>query len=191
MRNQDRDDRLRTLLRGQDGVLGVGQAKDAGLSRAAIAARVRSGEWVRGPYGTLRAADHPETPRSRIRAAMLSLGDGATLVGRAAASWWRPADLAPAEIEVAVPHGTRQRPRSGVRLVHRAVPDEDRVVVDGIAVTKRAATVLAAVAGLGLVLGAKLMDQALQAGVGLDALRRVHLRTAGRHGGDGPPPPDA
>lgn len=56
------------------------------------------------------------------------------------------------------------------------------MVVDGVAVTKRAATVLAAVAGLGLMLGAKLMDQALQAGVGLDALRRVHLRTAGRHG---------
>ena len=55
-------------------------------------------------------------------------------------------------------------------------------MVDGIAVTKKPATVLAAVAALGLLLGARLMDQALQTGVSLAALREVHLRSAGRHG---------
>jgi very-short-patch-repair endonuclease len=113
---------------------------------------------------------------------MLSLGDGATLVGRSAAFWWHLTDLAPAEVEIAMAHGSRARPRPGVRLVHRAVPPEDRVVVDGLAVTKKPATVLAAVATLGLLLGARLMDQALQAGVSLAALREVHLREAGRHG---------
>lgn len=152
------------------------------MSRAAIAARLRSGEWVRGPSGVLRAADHPVTPRSRIRAAMLSLGDDATLVGRSAAFWWHLTDVAPADIEIAMPHGTRARPRPGVRLIHRGVPPQDRVVVDGIAVTKKPATVLAAVATLGLLPGARLMDRALQAGVDLAALREVHLRTAGRHG---------
>lgn len=182
MRNQVRDDRIRTLLRTQDGHLSVEQAKDAGLSPAAIAARVRSGEWERGPSGVLRSTDHPVTPRSRIRAAMLSLGEGATLVGRSAAFWWHLTDVAPAEIEIAMPHGTRARPRPGVRLTRRQVPLEDRVVVDGVAVTKKPATVLAAVAALGLLLGARLMDQALQAGVSLAALRKVHLRSAGRHG---------
>ena len=182
MRNRLRDDRTRALIRSQDGHLSVRQAKDAGLSRAAIAARVRSGEWARGPFGVLRATDHPVTPRSRIRAAMLSLGDTATLVGRSAAFWWHLTDSVPTEIEIAMPHGTRARPRPGVRLVHRGVPPEDRVVVDGLAVTKKPVTVLAAVAALGLLLGARLMDQALQAGVSLAALREVHLRSAGRHG---------
>lgn len=182
MTNRLRDDRIRALIRTQDGHISVRQAKEAGLSRAVIAARVRSGEWERDQYGVLRATDHPVTPRSRIRAAMLSLGDGATLVGRSAAFWWHLTDVAPAETEIAMPHGSRTRPRSGVRIVHRSVPPEDRVVVDGIAVTRKPVTVLAAVAALGLLLGARLMDQALQAGVSLTALREVHFRSAGRHG---------
>lgn len=67
----------------------------------------------------LRAADHPVTPRSRFRAAMLSLGEGATLVGLSAAFWWHLTDVPPAEIELAVAHGRRVRPRPGVRLLHR------------------------------------------------------------------------
>lgn len=182
VRNRERDQRLRAVIRTQDGALSVQQAKEAGLSRAAIAARIRSGEWTRGPHGVLQASDHPVTPRSRIRAAMLSLGDTATLVGGSAAFWWHLTDTAPAEIEIAMPHGSRSRPRPGVRLRHRGVPAEDRVVVDGIAVTKKPATVLAAAAVLGLLPGARLVDQALQAGVSLAALHAVHRRGAGRHG---------
>ena len=182
MAHTNRDDRIRTLLRTQDGVLGVGQVEEAGFSRAQIAARVKKGEWSRDLHGVLRATDHPVTPRSRIRAAVLSFGDEATLVGRSAAFWWRLTDVAPAEVEVAVAHQSQPRPREGVRLVRRGVPETDRVVVDGVAVTKKPATVLAAVASLGLLLGARLMDQALQAGVDLEAMRSVHRRTAGRHG---------
>jgi very-short-patch-repair endonuclease len=180
--NRVRDDRIRTLIRTQDGHLSVRQATQAGLSPGGIAARVRSGEWERGPYGVLRATDHPVTPRSRVRAAMLSVGDPATLVGLSAAFWWHLTDVPPAQIEIAMPHGTRARPRPGVRFVHRSVPPQDRVVVDGIAVTKKPATVLTAAVALGLTLGARFMDQALQAGVGLDALQEVHRRTTGRHG---------
>lgn len=81
-----------------------------------------------------------------------------------------------------MPHGTRLKPRPGVRFVHRAVPDEHRVVVDGVPVTKKPATVLAAAVPLGLLLGAKLADGALQAGVDLDAMWRVHRLGTGRHG---------
>ena len=173
---------MRALIRSQDGVLSVGQARDGGMSRAQIAARVRSGEWTRDLAMVLRATDHPVTPRSRVRAAMLSLGEGATLVGLSAAFWWHLTDVPPAEIEVAVAHGRRVRPRPGVRLLHRGVAPEERIVVDGVAVTKKPATVLASVATLGLLLGAQFMDQALQGGVDLGALRREHLCTAGRHG---------
>lgn len=182
MKDERREERLRALLRSQDGEISVAQAKDAGLSRAAITARVRSGQWTRDLYGVLRATDHPVTPRSRIRAAMLSLGEDATLTGRSAAFWWRMTDLAPAEIEVAVPHSSRPRPRPGVRVIRRAVESGDRVIVDGVAVTKRAPTVLAAVVALGLLAGARLMDRALQAGVDIDELRRVHRRGSGRYG---------
>jgi very-short-patch-repair endonuclease len=182
VKDRARDDRLRALIRAQDGVLSTGQASEEGMTRAEVAARVASGEWTRDVSGVLRATDHPITPRSRIRAAMLSLGEGATLVGRSAAYWWHLTDAPPAEIEIAMPHGTRARPRPGVRLVRREVAPEGRVVVDGVAVTKKPPTVLAAAAALGPVLGAQFMDQALQAGVGLAALRREHLRSAGRHG---------
>ena len=182
MTQTNRDDRIRALLRTQDGVLAVRQVREAGYSRAQIAARVKKGEWTRDLHGVLRAADHPVTPRSRIRAATLSFGDEATLVGRSAAFWWRLTDVAPAEVEVAVEHQSQPRPREGVRLIRRGVPETDRVVVDGVAVTKKPATVLAAAASLGLLLGARLMDQALQAGVNLEAMRSVHRRTAGRYG---------
>lgn len=81
-----------------------------------------------------------------------------------------------------MPHGTRLKPRPGVRFVHRAVPDDERVVVDGLAVTKKPTTVVAAAVSLGLLLGAKLLDGALQAGVDLEAMWRVHRLGVGRHG---------
>ncbi|MDL5158164.1 DUF559 domain-containing protein [Actinomycetospora termitidis] len=170
------------MIRAQDGVFSVQQAKDAGFTRAQIAARVAKGEWERDLSGVLRAADHPVTPRSRVRAAVLSLGGECTLIGQSAAFWWHLTDIPPADVEVAVDHSSQPRSRKGVRILRRAVPPEDRVVVDGVAVTKKPATVLAAVASLGLLVGAKLMDQALQAGVSLEAMRAVHRRTAGRHG---------
>ncbi|MEJ2871550.1 DUF559 domain-containing protein [Actinomycetospora sp. OC33-EN08] len=178
----DRDRAVRAWIRDRDGLLAVAQAKEAGFSRAQIAARVQKGEWERDLHGVLRAADHVVTPRSRVRAAALSVGEVGTITGCAAAFWWRLTDLCPAEIEVAIPHGTRLRPRRGVRFVHRAVPATDRVVVHGVPVTKKPATVLAAAVSLGLALGARLMDRALQAGVDLEEMRRLHRLGIGRHG---------
>jgi very-short-patch-repair endonuclease len=183
VRADERQARLRELLRTHDGVLSVEQAEEVGYTSAAITAKVRRGEWVRVAYRVLRAADHPDTPRARIRAAMLSVGPDATLVGRSALHWWRLVDTAPADVEIAVTQERQPRPRAGVRLLRRAVPPEDRVVVDGVAVTKKAPTVLAAVAALGTTAGARLMDQVLQQGtVELEALRRAHRRSTGRHG---------
>ncbi len=183
MRVDERTARLLALLRDQDGALSVEQAKEIGYSAAAIEAKVARGEWLRVMYRVLRAADHPDTPRARIRVAMLSVGPEATLVGRSALYWWRLTDTAPADVEIAVPHRTQPRSRPGVRLLRRGVPPEDRVVVDGVAVTKKAPTVLAAVAVLDISAGARLVDQVLQQRtVELEALRRAHRRSTGRHG---------
>jgi very-short-patch-repair endonuclease len=183
MRVDERKARFLAQLRDQDGVFSVEQASRAGHTAAAIAAKVARGEWVRVMYRVLRAADHPDTPRARTRAALLSLGPDATLVGRSALYWWRFTDTAPAEVEVAVAQRHQPRPRPGVRVLRRAVPPEDRVVVDGVAVTKKAPTVLAAAAALGMGGGARLLDLVLQQGsVDLEALRRSHRRATGRHG---------
>ena len=179
---ETRDRAVRARFRDQDGLLSTAQAKEAGYTRAQIATRVKKGEWVKDLHGVLRAADHAATPRSRVRAVALSVGEVGTVVGCAAAFWWRLTDVCPAVIEVAVPHGTRLKPRSGVRFVHRAVPDDDRVVVDRVPVTKKPATVLAAAVALGLVLGARLMDRALQTGVDLEAMWRTHRLGTGRYG---------
>ena len=183
MRKDERAARFRAQVRNQGGVFSVEQANRAGYSAAAITAKVARGEWVRVMYRVLRAADHPDTPRARIRAALFSLGPEATLVGRSALYWWRLSDTAPAEVEVAVAQRHQPRPRPGVRVLRRAVPPEDRVVVDGVAVTKKAPTVLAAIAVLETTAGARLLDQVLQAGVvDLVALRRSHRRATGRYG---------
>jgi very-short-patch-repair endonuclease len=183
MRVDERAARIRARFRDQDGVISVGQAKEAGYTRDAIATKVRRGEWIPVMSGALRSAEHPETPRSRIRAAVLSLGPDATLIGRSAAYWWHMIDTPPAEVEIAMSQERHPRPRPGVRLLRRDVPLQDRIVVDGLAVTKRAPTVLAAVAMTGMVAGARLMDAMLQNGtVDLEALQRTHRRSTGRHG---------
>lgn len=170
-------------MRKQDGVATVAQAKDAGYSKVAIAAKIRRGEWERPAHGVLRATDQPVTARSRIRVAMLSIGAEATLVGRSAAYWWQMTDIAPSAVEIAVPQRNQPCPRDGVTVIRRAVPSRDRVAVDGVFVTKKAATVLAAVAALGLIAGAKLMDRVLQKSVvALAALEETHARTRGRSG---------
>jgi very-short-patch-repair endonuclease len=181
--NQPDAARLRAQMRQRDGVATVQQAKDAGYTTKAITGKVRRGEWERPAHGVLRTTDHPVTARSRIRVAMLSIGPEATLVGRSAAYWWQMTDIAPADVEIAVPQESQPRPRPGVTVTRRAVPARDRVTVDGLVVTKKATTVLTAVAALGLLAGAKLMDRVLQKGmVALDALQEAHDRGPHRYG---------
>ena len=174
---------LQDLLRRQNGVISNTQALDAGLSARVIRRRVATGTWIRVGHLVYRAADHPASPRARARAAVMSVGEDATLVGRSAVWWWRLADEPPPTVEVAVPPARRPRPRPGVSYRRRPVAAADRVVVDGVAVTSKAVSVLAAGADLGLVDGAKLVDRALQDGaVSMDMLRSAHLRGSGQWG---------
>lgn len=163
--------------------MSLDQARAAGLSDDAVQRRVDRRAWRQVGPRVYQAADHEMTPRSRIIAAMLSLGEHATLVGRSAGWWWNLHDTPPALVEVAVAPTHRPRPRLGVEIRRRGVEAQDRTVVRGIAVTAKAATVLDAAVALGLAEGARLMDRALQRErVTLQALRDVHARTSGRHG---------
>lgn len=171
------------LVRSRDGVFTVAEAREAGHGADAIRRRVRAREWTRVGHRVLQLATHARTPRSRVFAAVLSLGDGAVLVGTTAA-WWRTLhDVPPAVLDVAVPRGARPAPRRGVRLHHRDIAREDRVVVDGVAVTTGAPTVLDAAVDLGLVAGARLVDRALQRdAVSVAALRCAQASRSGRPG---------
>jgi very-short-patch-repair endonuclease len=152
---------INELLRHQDGLITRAQAMDAGMTKAAIEYRLARGDWKRVRPGVFRSTAHPFTARTRVRAEMLWLGPDATLVGTGAAWWWRMTDEPPATVRIAVGAGRRVRSRSGMVTERRDPAPDERVIVDGIAVTTRAATVVDAARELGIVAGADLMDRAL------------------------------
>jgi very-short-patch-repair endonuclease len=177
---QDIELRLRLLISRQDGAISLGQALDIGLSREAVRRRVAGKQWFPMGYRVYQDASHQPTPRAELRAAMLSLGDGAVLVGEGAALWWGLLEDLPRTFEIAVER--QQRPRARTTLVRRTVPAPDRTVVKGIRVTRPVPSVLDAAVSLGLGRGAALFDTALQRRVSLDGLRHGRVRRSGRPG---------
>ena len=181
MSTHDIELRLRLLISRQDGAISLDQALEIGLSREAVRRRVASKQWFPMGHRVYQDASHQPTPRAELRAAMLSLGDGAVLVGEGAAWWWGLLEDLPRTFEIAVER--QQRPRARTTLVRRAVPVSDRTVVKGIRLTTPVPTVLDAAVGLGLVKGAALFDTALQRHkVTPDGLRHGRLRRSGRPG---------
>lgn len=175
--------RVEERQREQDGLITRQQAVECGLTRAAIAHRVSTGTWIRVLPEVYRAATHAETPRSRVRAAMLWLGPGAVLVGVAAAWWWELTEEPPTTVGVAVPTIRRVRSRPGVAVERRDVALSDVSEHEGLPVTTRARTVVDATATLPRKTGGALMDRALaRRRVTLDSLRAAYRRAMGRRG---------
>ncbi|TDQ58644.1 very-short-patch-repair endonuclease [Actinomycetospora succinea] len=175
------DAAIRRLVRAQHGVVSLEQARTAGLSDETVRRRVGTRAWLPAGPRVFLVAEHEETPASRTVAAMLSVGEGAVLVGLSAAWWWDLYERPPALIDIAV--GRQVRPRDGVRLRRRDIPPADRTRCRRLAVTCRPATVLDAGVALGLQGGARLMDNALlRRRVTLPALREAHHRGLGRQG---------
>ena len=178
-----RESRLDALLRRQDGLISLAQALALGYSHKTVRRKVATKEWIRVAHRVYQVASHPPSPRATIRAAMLSLGDEAVLVGPAAAWWWGLLDTRPAPIEIAVERDTRRTRRPGVFLVRRTIPASDRTSRQGVRVTTPVPTVLDAAASLGVDRGARVVDRALQRRVvTLEALRREQVRRSGRRG---------
>jgi hypothetical protein len=157
----DEEFRLRLLISRQDGVVALHQALAHGVSRESVRRRVAAKQWIPMGHRVYQDAAHQPGPRPTLRAAMLSLGDGAVLVGEGAAWWLGLLDhRRPAMFEIAVER--QRRPRKGAVLVRRTVPVQDRTVVKGVRVTTPMPTVLDAAVSLGLAGGAALFDAALQ-----------------------------
>jgi very-short-patch-repair endonuclease len=171
---------LADLLRRQDGVLTLAQAKRAGLSQDAINRRVRSGHWRRCARGVYFADDRPFTDAARVRAGVWSYGPDAVASGLTSAWWHGVTKYVPDIVEVTVPRNARLRKRAGTRLRRRDLARADIVERRCLRVTALALTVVEAAVRRGG--GAKLMDSALQRHVELRELWHAHLRNKGRHG---------
>ncbi|MDD7937930.1 DUF559 domain-containing protein [Actinomycetospora lutea] len=181
MSTSSADAAIRRHVRAQHGVVSLGQARAAGLSDETLRRRVASRAWLPAGPRVFLVAEHEETPASRTVAAVLSVGEGAVLVGLSAAWWWDLYERPPALVDIAV--ARQVRPRDGVRLQRRDISPADRTRCRRLTVTCRPATVLDAAAGLGLQHGARVMDNALlRRRVTLPALREAHHRGLGRRG---------
>jgi very-short-patch-repair endonuclease len=171
---------LNDLLRDQDGVLTLAQARRVGISKDAAYRRVRAGQWLRCSAGVYFADDRPFDDRARIRAAVWSFGELAAASGLAAAWWLHLTRYAPDVVEVTVPRDSNGRARAGCRVRRRDLSQTDIVERDGLLVTSLPLTVVEASVRRGG--GPKLMDNALQQHTDLRSLWSAHLRNKGRYG---------
>jgi very-short-patch-repair endonuclease len=109
---------VRRIARAQHGIVTTRQLVEAGLSRAAIAKRVKAGRLYRVHQGVYSVGHDGLSEKSRWMAAVLACGQGAVLSHGAAAVHWgllRPLD---GPIDVSVPKRTGRSRRRGVRI-HR------------------------------------------------------------------------
>lgn len=171
---------LDAYLRRHDGVITLAQAREAGLSHAAVQRRLQSGHWVRCARGVYFADDRPFTDAARVRAAVWSYGPRAVGSGLTAGWWHGLTKFAPDVVEMTLPRNSNGRKRQGCRPRRRDLRRSDITQLNGVLMTNLPLTVVEAAARTGG--GAKLMDWALQTRVDLPALWQAHLRHKGRYG---------
>lgn len=168
-------------LRRQAGVISLGQALAARLSRSAVRRRVTSGRWLVLHPRVYLAAGHPRTDEVRLRAAVLWAGDGAVAHGVSAAWWHELHPRLPRVVEVTVPRGRRPRRRPGVAVRQRDVDPLDLSEYRDLPVTGIALTAIEAAVALERD-GAVLLDRALQERVTFRMVCEAHHRNLGRQG---------
>ena len=171
---------LSDYLRRHDGVITLEQARAAGLTWRVVQRRLESGKWVRCSRGVYFVDDRPFSDAARIRAAVWGYGSSAVASGLTAAWWHGLTRFAPGIAEVTVPRDSHGRRHAATRVRRRRLDERDVVECRGLRVTSLPLTVVEAAAQHGG--GVKLMDNALQRHVDLNALWHAHLRNRGRTG---------
>jgi hypothetical protein len=138
------DPRLGSLASEQDGLLALGQLRDAGLSAWAIRRLVGDGSLRRTAPGVYAIVGAPVTHRRRLRQGLLSLGPDAFVSFEAAAALHGLDRSDPGAVELTVPRARRGRHRSLDTVVHttRFVGPLDVVVVDGLRTSSATRTVI-------------------------------------------------
>ncbi|MCE3551543.1 DUF559 domain-containing protein [Pseudonocardia sp. RS11V-5] len=172
------DDRLHRLLVRQDGVIGLDQARELGLSARAVHRRVASGAWQRVAPRVFLVAGHPSSDAARIRVASIWAGQRATVSGEAAAWWHRMTERCPPRVQVTVPPARRPRPPEGIILRRRELAPADVRSLRGVRVTAPALTALEVAAALPAG-GSELLDRALQRHATFEELLSAYHRALG------------
>jgi hypothetical protein len=131
----------------QDGVFTRAQARAAGLSKAQVEYRLRSGAFKTVAGDVLTLASTPAGIRQGIRAAALTWPDGIVWGLSAARFWFPSAPIPPSDVVfVAVPHGRQDRFRLVARR-HR-VSATDTVTCGGARIQTAASSLLVTLAEL-------------------------------------------
>jgi very-short-patch-repair endonuclease len=119
----------------QHGVVSRAQARDLGISDAAISRRTSDGLWTRVLPGVFRIAGAPQTDLQVPMAAVLWAGDGAVVSHATAARIWGIEGARERKVELWVPWP--RNPRHDLVEVHRGmrVDRADRVRVGPIPLT--------------------------------------------------------
>ena len=136
------EERIAALAGAQHGVVTRRQLLQAGISRAQIERRLRSGALLPAHRGVYRVGHRAASIQASFMAAVLACGDGAVLSGRAAAHLLRLLKGAPPTPQVTAPTERRivgihtRRSRSGIdpreTTVFRGIPTTNaaRTLVD-------------------------------------------------------------
>lgn len=168
---------LARFLARQDGVITLDQLRQCGVSGDAVQRRVDSKAWRRCGPSVYRDATHAWSHSAKLRAAVLSAGEGAAAHGVSAA-WWHGLTEKPSSQQFVTIPRTRCLVRTvGTRVRSRDLAKRDLKTVRGLLVTAVPLTVLEASINDSL-----LMDRALQTRVTLPILQNAHDRNAGRAG---------
>src|SRR5256885_16565851 len=117
---------IEEVLRLQSGVISRRQALDSGLSDDQIDWRLATGRWWSVHPRVYRLADREIAAESRLHAAGLWAGPGATVSGLAAAWWHRLLDEPPSIVEVTVAARRGLRSGRGVLVRRRDLAQADR-----------------------------------------------------------------
>ena len=137
------DQRMRSLSSSQHGVVGREQLRYHGVSRQALAYRLRSTDWEPLTPRVLRLVGAPVTDWQRAMAAVLDAGGGAVVSHTSAAALWGLPGFDLRRIHVIRARTTTGR-RTTLAEVHhpRALPEHHRTVRQGVPITTLARTVV-------------------------------------------------
>jgi very-short-patch-repair endonuclease len=125
----------------QLGLVTRGQLAALGVGRGAVARRIESGRLHRVHRGVYRVGHPSPLPFSRELAAVLALGEGATLSHSSAAYAWALAPEPRGVVEITIPPD-RRRTRAGIRAHRSMLPSNDVTTCRGIPTTTPARTLV-------------------------------------------------
>jgi len=136
--------KITTVAQQQHGVFSLEQALECGLTRVQVRERLRIGQWVTIGRGVYRIAGAPQTWEQRLMALTLLTGPQAAASHRAAAALLQMYGFGRGVIEVTTARPQRRRVPPELGIVHRwrPFPPHHLTVIEGIATTRAARTLV-------------------------------------------------